>query len=105
MGPQLQYRDDEKDIVVMHNVFKGVKDGRKKSIVTNLMIERDLETGLFAMNQGVGYPVSIVAKMIGSGQIKKKGILSPAIDIPYESFMAELSKRGIEVEEEVSEEV
>ena len=105
MGPQLQYRDDEKDIVAMHNVFKGVKDGRKKSIVTNLMIERDLETGLFAMNQGVGYPVSIVAKMIGSGQIKKKGILSPAIDIPYKSFMAELSKRGIEVEEEVSEEV
>jgi saccharopine dehydrogenase-like NADP-dependent oxidoreductase len=105
MGPQLQYRDDERDIVVMHNVFKGVKDGRKKSIVTNLMIERDLETGLFAMNQGVGYPVSIVAKMIGSGQIKEKGILSPAIDIPYKSFMAELSKRGIEVEEEVSEEV
>jgi saccharopine dehydrogenase-like NADP-dependent oxidoreductase len=105
MGPQLQYRDDERDIVVMRNVFKGVKDGRKKSIVTNLMIERDLETGLFAMNQGVGYPVSIVAKMIGSGLITKKGILSPAIDIPYKSFMAELSKRGIEVEEEVSEEV
>ncbi|OPX37885.1 MAG: hypothetical protein B1H12_03765, partial [Desulfobacteraceae bacterium 4484_190.2] len=62
-------------------------------------------TGLFAMNQGVGYPASIVAKMIGSGQIKKKGILSPTIDIPYESFMAELAKRGIEVEVEVSEEV
>jgi len=43
--------------------------------------------------------------MIGNGQIKKKGILSPAIDIPYESFMAELAKRGIEVEEEVKEEV
>ena len=99
MGPQLQYRDDEKDIVVMHNVFKGVKDGRKKSIVTNLIIERDLETGLFAMNQGVGYPVSIVAKMIGSGQIKKKGILSPAIDIPYDSFMEQLGLRGITIDE------
>jgi len=99
MGPQLQYRDDERDIVVMRNVFKGVKDGRKKSIVTNLMIERDLETGLFAMNQGVGYPVSIVAKMIGSGLITKKGILSPAIDIPYESFMEQLGLRGITIDE------
>ena len=99
MGPQLQYRDDERDIVVMRNVFKGVKDGRKKSIVTNLMIERDLKTGLFAMNQGVGYPVSIVAKMIGSGLITKKGILSPAIDIPYESFMEQLGLRGITIDE------
>jgi len=99
MGPQLQYRDDERDIVVMHNVFKGVKDGRKKSIVTNLIIERDLETGLFAMNQGVGYPVSIVAKMIGSGLITKKGILSPAIDIPYKSFMEQLGLRGITIDE------
>jgi len=99
MGPQLQYRDDERDIVVMHNVFKGVKDGRKKSIVTNLIIERDLETGLFAMNQGVGYPVSIVAKMIGSGLITKKGILSPAIDIPYEAIMEQLGLRGITIDE------
>ncbi|MEA3361050.1 MAG: saccharopine dehydrogenase C-terminal domain-containing protein [Thermodesulfobacteriota bacterium] len=80
--------------------FKGVKDGRRKSIFVNLMIERDLETGLFAMNQGVGYPVSIVAIMIGNGQIKKKGILSPTIDIAYESFMDEQAKRGIEVENE-----
>jgi lysine 6-dehydrogenase len=105
MGPQLQYRDDEKDVVAMHNVFQGVKDGRKKSIVTNMMIERDLETGLFAMNQGVGYPASIVAQMIGSGQITKKGILSPAIDIPYGLFMAELSRRGIKVKEEVTTDV
>ncbi len=69
------------------------------------MIEKERETGLFAMNQGVGYPASIVARMIGSGQINKKGILSPAIDIPYESFMGELSKKGIEVEEEVKEDV
>jgi len=99
MGPQLQYRDDEKDIVAMHNVFKGVKDGRKKSIVTNLMIERDLETGLFAMNQGVGYPVSIVARMMANKEIERKGLLSPATDIPYDSFMEQLGLRGITIDE------
>jgi len=105
MEPQLQYGDDEKDIVVMHNVFKGVKDGRKKSIVTNLIIERDLETGLFAMNQGVGYPVSIVARMMANQEIEKKGLLSPATDIPYDSFMEQLGLRGItiDVKEEIGE--
>ncbi|TET85315.1 MAG: saccharopine dehydrogenase [Desulfobacteraceae bacterium] len=99
MGPQLQYRDDEKDIVAMHNVFKGVKDGRKKSIVVNLMIERDLDTGLFAMNQGVGYPVSIVARMMANKEIERKGLLSPATDIPYDSFMEQLGLRGITIDE------
>ena len=104
MGPQLQYNDDEKDIVAMQNIFEGIKDGHKKRIVANLLIERDLETGLFAMNLGVGYPASIVAQMIGRGQINKKGVLSPAIDVPYEPFIDELSRRGIEVEEKVVQE-
>jgi saccharopine dehydrogenase-like NADP-dependent oxidoreductase len=99
MEPQLQYRDDEKDVVAMHNVFEGIKDGRKKSIVTNLIIKRELETGLFAMSKGVGYPASIVAQMIGLGQIDRKGILSPAIDIPYDSFKVQLVQRGIIIDE------
>jgi saccharopine dehydrogenase-like NADP-dependent oxidoreductase len=98
LGPQLQYRDDEKDVVAMRNVFEGIQAGRKQSVVTDLLIERDLETGLFAMNLGVGYPASIVAQMIGSGQIPKKGVLSPATDVPYEPFMAALASRGMAVD-------
>ena len=99
--PQLQFRDDEKDLVVMRNVFAGLKDGRQKRMVTDLYIERDLETGLLAMNRSVGYPASIVAHMIGSGRITKKGVLSPMVDVPYDLFMAELSRCGITVKEEV----
>ena len=101
MGPQLQYRDDEKDIVAMYNVFEGLKGGHKKKMTMTLMIERDLKTGLFAMSIGVGYTASIVAQMIGSGQITQKGVLNPLTDVPYAPFMAELSKGGIEVKEVV----
>ncbi len=101
IGPQIQYRESEKDIVVMQNIFEGIKDGNRKSFITNLMIERDLESGLFAMNMGVGYPASIVAQMIACGEITRKGLLSPAIDIPYERFMTELSKRGIKIDYEI----
>jgi len=62
-------------------------------------LKRDFKTGLFAMSIGVGYTASIVAQMIGSGQITQKGVLNPAIDVPYAPFMAELTKRGIEVTE------
>ncbi len=86
----------------MRNVFQGIASGRKKTILTNLLIERDLTTGLLAMSAGVGYPASIVAQMLGRGQIARKGLLNPAVDVPYEPFMAELSRRGIVVSEEVS---
>ncbi|MGC8494323.1 MAG: saccharopine dehydrogenase C-terminal domain-containing protein [Syntrophobacteraceae bacterium] len=99
IGPQIQYRDDEKDLAVMYNVFEGLQDGRKKRLVSSLMIERDLQTGLFAMSMGVGFTASIVAQMIGIGQIAGKGLLSPSTDVPYETFMAELSQRGMAVSE------
>jgi saccharopine dehydrogenase-like NADP-dependent oxidoreductase len=101
LEPQLQYKEDEKDLAVMVNVFAGLKDGKKKKIVVNLLIERDLKTGLMAMSLGVGYTASIVACMIASGEIKGKGVLSPATDIPYESFMKQLSQRGIVLDEKI----
>jgi saccharopine dehydrogenase-like NADP-dependent oxidoreductase len=100
MGPRLQYRDDEKDLVVMLNVFEGLVDGKQKRLTSRLLIERDLETGLMAMSKGVGYTASIVAQMIAGGEITEKGILAPAMHIPYQPFMERMSERGIVVEEE-----
>jgi saccharopine dehydrogenase-like NADP-dependent oxidoreductase len=99
--PQLQFRDDEKDLVVMRNLFRGLKGGRRKTIITDLFVERDLGTGLLAMNLSVAYPATIVACMIGNGQIAKKGVLSPMTDIPYDIFMMELSRCGIVVNEQI----
>ncbi len=98
VGPQIQYDDNEKDIVAMQNVFEGVKDGVSKRLTMNLLIERDLETGLFAMNQGVGYPASIAAQMLARGEISTPGLLSPTVDIPAEKFISELSARGIKID-------
>ena len=100
LGPQLQYGRQEKDLVAMLNVFEGRKDGRAIRLTSRLLIERDLETGLMAMAQGVGFPVSIAAQMIAGGQIPGKGVLSPMRDIPYAAFMEALRSRGIVVEEE-----
>jgi saccharopine dehydrogenase-like NADP-dependent oxidoreductase len=102
LEPRLQYGDDEKDLVAMLNVFKGVKKGKKASWVNSLLIERDLETGLLAMNLSVAGPASIVAQMLGRGDITHKGLLSPAVHVPYDPFMKELERRRIKVKEEVS---
>lgn len=99
MGPQLQYQADEKDLVVMVNVFEGISGGRNTRLSVRLFIERDLETGLMAMSKGVGFPASIAAQMIARGEISQAGILSPALHVPYEPFMAQLAARGVAMAE------
>ena len=98
---QLHYEDHEKDLAVMVNQIEGVKSGRQQIMTCSLLIERDLITGLMAMSMGVAYPACIAAEMIVTDEITTKGILSPAINVPCDSFLHQLNKRGINVNETI----
>ncbi len=100
LGPQLEYKDDEKDLIAMINIFEGTKDKKKMRFTSTMLIERDLDTGIMAMSKGVGYTASIVAKMLVRGDIKEKGVLSPLKHIPAKKFINSLKRRGIEIKEE-----
>lgn len=99
LEPKLQYKEGEKDLVVMYNVFGGMKNGLPKTVISSLLIERDPASGLFGMSLGVGFPASIVAQMIAEGVIAKQGVLNPAVDVPCETFISALSERGIVIRE------
>ncbi|WP_457150576.1 saccharopine dehydrogenase family protein [Mesorhizobium sp. P5_C1] len=102
LGPQLQYGPGEKDLCVMRNVFSGLEGGRRKTVTSDLIIERDLASGLFGMSLGVGYPASIVAQMLARREITKPGLLNPLLDVPDDRFFDELARRGITVTETVA---
>ena len=99
LEPQLQYNDSEKDLAVMVNTAEGVREAKQQILTCSLMIERDLMTGLMAMSMGVAYPACIAAEMIVRGDITRKGVLSPATDVPCDVFMDQLRKRDIEINE------
>ncbi|RWP66632.1 saccharopine dehydrogenase C-terminal domain-containing protein [Mesorhizobium sp.] len=101
LGPQLQYGAGEKDLCVMRNVFTGTQDGRRKTVMSDLVIERDLASGLFGMSLGVGYPASIVAQMLARGEITEPGLLNPLLHVPDGRFLDELARRGIRVSETI----
>jgi saccharopine dehydrogenase-like NADP-dependent oxidoreductase len=101
LGPQLQYRPEEKDLVAMVNVFEGMLDGRPTRLTSRLLVERDLDTGLLAMSQAVGFAASIAVQMIAGGEMTEAGVLSPARHVPGRRFLEELAARGIEITEEL----
>jgi saccharopine dehydrogenase-like NADP-dependent oxidoreductase len=96
--PQLHYRDDERDLVVVRVDVRGIRDGGWKRVVYQVVDWRDLETGLLAMQRTVGYTASIGVQMVLRGDIRRRGLLSPIKDVPADVFFAELRKRGINVQ-------
>ena len=103
LGPQLAYRDDEKDLIAMINIFEGLQGNKKMRLTSHMLIERDLDTGILAMSKGVAYTACIVAKMIANGEIKEKGVLSPMTHVPVAPFMEHLKKRGLVITEKMEE--
>ncbi|HSB78394.1 MAG TPA: saccharopine dehydrogenase C-terminal domain-containing protein [Candidatus Methylomirabilis sp.] len=100
LEPRLQYADDERDVAVIRVEVRGMKNGRRRRLVYQVIDLRDLESGLLAMNRTVGYTASIGAQMILRGDIQKRGLLSPLADIPADIFFRELRGCGIHVQRE-----
>ncbi len=95
LEPRLRYRDDQRDLAVLRVEAWGLKEGRPRTVTLDFIDQRDLKTGLFAMNRTVGYSAAIGAQLVLSGGIGEPGLRSPARDVPPEPFFEELRSRGM----------
>jgi len=101
LAPRLQFRDTERDMVVIRVEAWGLKNRKPLRAVYELIDYRDLATGLFAMNRAVGYTTSIAAQLILAGKIRKTGVLTPVRDVPAAEVVRELEQRGMKVQRRV----
>jgi len=98
LAPQLQYSPSERDVAGLRIEVVGLKNGKSKRVIYQMIDLRDLETGMLAMQRTVGFTASIGAQMLLSGQITKRGLLTPTRDIPSDMLIEELAKRGITIQ-------
>ncbi len=103
LTPRLQYAPGERDLVILRVHAWGLKDGRQRNVIYELIDYRDLATGFFAMNRTVGFTASIAAQMVLSGLVREPGVLSPARHVPGDHLLAELGRRGITVRHRVED--
>ena len=87
------HRPGDEDMVVIHNVVRGIKDGRPAEIVHDMIDRYDRENGMTAMMRTTGFPASIVAQMAAGGRIKP-GAYPVELGVPAEAFIEEARKRG-----------
>jgi len=100
ISPKLKVLEGDTDVCVMWSTVAGTKNGQKMRIDYYMWEEADIENGVSAMGRATGFPAAIGAKLIGRGEIEKKGIVAPEDAIEgkvYQKFMEELGKKNITI--------
>lgn len=86
---------DPEDLYYMKVTIAGLSSGQRKEIVVEAFDLYDKKSQLTAMARGTAFTASIVAQMIGSGEINRKGAFAPEAVVPPEPLFDELKKRGL----------
>ena len=87
----------EEDVVLVRVLAVGHKGGRRRALTYTIVDRGDRAAGLTAMMRTTAFPASIVAQMVASGEIARRGAVPQELVVPTRSFIARLRERGIRV--------
>ena len=96
---------DGKDITVIRVMVSGMKDEKYTFIQFDITDYYNETEQITSVARTTGYPASIVAQMIGRGEITEKGVLFPEQVITpklFSIFSDELAKRNITIQETIT---
>jgi lysine 6-dehydrogenase len=98
VGPRIAFPQD-KDLVVLRVVCRGVKNHQSIEIALDLLEFHDDQTGFSAMERTTGFAASIIAIMLAKKEITAHGVIPLEKAASGKQFVAELARRGIKVQE------
>lgn len=88
---------DGPDYVLVRLDFVGRSGGDTKKLRYDIVDKTDESTGLSAMMRTTAFPASIIAQMMASGDVLKRGATPQEKAIDPEKFVAELDRRNIRI--------
>ncbi|MDE2290501.1 MAG: saccharopine dehydrogenase NADP-binding domain-containing protein [Elusimicrobia bacterium] len=94
-------RPGEKDLVFIRVTAKGVKGGRKTTVVYEMFDHYDARNKMTSMMRTTGFPAAIVARMLADGRIKP-GAHRCETGVPTQEFLKEVAARGFKLKRRVT---
>jgi lysine 6-dehydrogenase len=95
----------DRDLTVLLVRVEGFKDGNEVVIEYDMVDFYDEDRGITSMAKTTGFTAAIIARMLGRGAIKEKGIQWPVQVVReelVEELLSKLRERGVEVTETVT---
>lgn len=94
--PLIRAEPDTRDLIFIHILAKGLKQGRQAEVQVDLLHYYDEETGFTAMEQGTGWHASILTGAIARGEVPI-GVIPVEKAMSGSKFVEHASKRGFQV--------
>lgn len=88
---------DEPDYVLVRLDFVGTQGRKTSKLRYDIVDKHDSATGLSAMMRTTAFPASIIAQMMASGDVLKRGATPQEEAIDTDRFVSELEKRNINI--------
>jgi lysine 6-dehydrogenase len=93
------FKPEGRDLVALQVQVTGQKNGKPERVTFRLIDYYDPQHGISAMMRTTGYSLSITGQMQVDGRVKAKGVHTPDEAMPFDAYVSELAKRGINLEE------
>ncbi len=102
MLEKMQYKEGERDMIVMQHDFAAIFPDGKKEYITSLLIDYGFPNGDSAMARTVSLPAAIASKLILDKAITSTGVHIPVMPEIYQPVLNELAKAGITFKETIT---
>ncbi len=89
-------KPDRRDLVALRVEVRG-RDGRRAA--WQLVDRYDETHGISAMMRATGYSLSITGLLQAGGRITAMGVRTPDEAVPFDIYVSELKRRGVEIRE------
>jgi len=86
---------NQPDVVLLRVSISGTVGGLKKTLAYEMIDYYDESNAMTAMMRTTAFPTSVIAQMVGRGQINERGVLPPEQCVPAEQLIEELRTRNI----------
>ena len=93
------FKPEGHDLVALKVEVTGRKDGKPHTVTFQLLDYYDEEHHISAMMRTTGYSLSITGQMQGDGRVTVKGVHTPDEAMPFQGYVDELRKRGVDIQE------
>ncbi len=87
------------DAVLLRAIISGEKNEEQITYEYEMVVRKDVDANITAMARATANTISIVAQMIGNGEINQHGVFPPEQIVPGREFIREMSKRGVVIKE------
>lgn len=92
---------EKDDAVLLRVIVSGLKAGETTTYEYEMTTFKDRKHQVTAMARATANTISVVAQMIASGQIDKRGVYPPEQIVPGDDYIKEMAKRGVNIIETV----